>query len=148
MTVTAHNVTASALQVTVSSVLTAIPGITKLDFSPGENVTYEKGALNSTYDEVQDSGVQSGATLSGSLMWDPLDTVHQFIQRMKNDSHVVSTVYTPIVGNLIIGASEVEIPVSLLVTKWDIKGERKNGFIVDFEFKCTARVELNEADPS
>jgi len=146
--IVATNVVASALEITIAASLVAVPGITKLDFNPGENVTYEKGALNSTYDEVQDSGVQSGATISGSLMWDPLDATQQFIQTQKNNSHIVSTVYTPIVGNVVIGASGVEVPLTLLITKWELKGERKNGWIVDFEFKITTRVTLNIADPA
>jgi hypothetical protein len=36
----------------------------------------------------------------------------------------------------------------MLITKWDLKAERKSGWMVDFEFKITERVELNETDPA
>lgn len=145
--VVSHNVVLSDIEITIASTLTAFPGVTKADFKTGKNVTYEKGSLKSSYDEVQDSGVQSGASISGSAQWDPLDPVHQFIQKQKNSSHIVSSVYTPITGNVVVGATGVEVPVKMLITTWDLKADRKQGWVVDFEFEITERVALNEVDP-
>jgi len=146
--VKSHNVVLSDIEISIASTLTRFPGVTKADFKTGKNVTYEKGDLKSDYDEVQDSGVQSGASISGSAQWDPLDATQQFIQTQKNNSHVVSSVYTPISGNVVVGATGVEVPVKMLCTVWDLKADRKQGWIVDFEFEITERVELNEADPA
>lgn len=146
--VVSHNVVLSEIQISISATLTEMPGVTKADFKTGKNVTYEKGSIKSDYDEVQDSGVQSGASISGSAQWDPLDPVHQFLQIQKNNSHVVNNIYTPIVGNVVVGATGVEVPTKMLITTWDVKADRKMGWVVDFEFEICERIELNEADPS
>ncbi|MCA9063419.1 MAG: hypothetical protein KDA96_10180 [Planctomycetaceae bacterium] len=140
MTVTAHSTLSSAVEVEISSTLTPVPGMTNFSFNPGENHVFEKGDLAADYDEIQGTGVQGGGGLSGSMMWDPLDTVHQWLHARFNDQ-------AEIIGNAVMGATGVEYATSMILTKWEIKADRKAGFVVDYEFKFTDRVTLNEADP-
>lgn len=141
MTVTAHSTLASELQVSISATLTEVPGIQGFDLDPGENVTFEKGDLAADYDEIQSTGVQSGGSISGSGMWDPLDTVQQFLHARFNDGAEVT-------GNVVMGATGVEYACTFIVKKWKVKGERKNGFTFDYEFALTDRITLNESDPA
>ena len=140
MTVIAHRTLGSEMQVEIAATLTAIPGMTGFELDPGENVTVDKGDLTSDYEEKLGTGVQEGGQTSGSMVWDPLDPVHQFMHTKFNDG-------TEVIGNAVIGATGVELPLTFTVKKWKIKAEKKAGYMVDYEFEHTDRVALNEADP-
>ena len=141
MTVTAHKTLGSELQVDMSSTLTKVPGTTGLDLDPGENVTVSKGDLTSDFDEKLGTGVQEGGTISGELVWDPLDPVHQFLHARFNDNAEVE-------GNFVVGATGVEIPVKFTVKKFPIKAAMKDAYRISIEFELTDRVVLNESDPA
>ena len=141
MTVTAHRTLNSEVQVEISATLTKVPGLTGFDLDPGENVTVDKGDLTSDFEEKLGTGVQEGGGLSGALVWDPLDPVHQFLHARFNDG-------TEVTGNVVIGATGVEVPCTFTVKTFKIKAEKKTGYMADVEFEFTDRVVLNEADPA
>jgi len=140
MTVIAYSTLTSELQVDISATLTKIPGLTNIDLDPGENVSVSKGDLTSDFDEKLGTGVQEGGTITGELVWDPLDAVHQFLHARFNDN-------AEVVGNYKVGATGVDLPVKFTVKKFPIKAAMKDAFRIAVEFELTDRVTLNEADP-
>jgi hypothetical protein len=140
MPTTAHKTLLSEVQVEISSTLTAVPGLSGFELDPGENVTVEKPDLTSDFNEKFGTGVQDGGMLKGQIVWDPLSPEHQFLHARFNDNAEVT-------GNVVIGATGVELPVTFTVKKFPIKAELKDAYRVEFEGELTDRVTLNEADP-
>lgn len=147
MTYKAVNAKGSKLQVTIATVLTDVPGVQSFTINNGEEAVWEDGNLLTDFDTLQASGVGGGASISGTLWFDPLDPVHQFLQLCKNIGGV-PTATTYIVGKAFIGTSGVIWDFTGILTKWDAKNERKSGWSVDFEIKLNDRMDLNEADPT
>jgi len=141
MPTTAYSTLTSELQVEISSTLTKVPGVSDLELDPGENVSVSKGDLTSDFDEKLGTGVQEGGTITGELVWDPLDDTHQELHARFNDNAEVT-------GNVKMGATGVDIPVTFTVKKFPIKVAMKDAFRVSFELELTDRVTLNEADPA
>ena len=144
---TAFNSLTSKIQVDISSTYTDLTGLQNFDADPGENSVFETGDLTSDYDTLKATGVGGGGTISGSKIWDPLDPVDQFLQaRFNAGGGGVSTDGIP--GKVHMGATGVIWDFAGILTKWTPKVERKNGGMVDFEFKHADRMDMNEADPA
>jgi hypothetical protein len=140
MTTTAYTTYGSELQIDISSTYTKIPGMTNVDLDPGENITVSKGDLTSDFDEKLGTGVQEGGTITGELIWDPLDDVHQTIHGAFNTN-------SELAGKFKVGATGVLIPFTATVKKFPIKAAMKDAFRIDLEFELTDRVTLNTTDP-
>ena len=137
---TAYTTYGSELQIDISATFTKIPGMTNVDLDPGENISVSKGDLTSDFDEKLGTGVQEGGTITGELIWDPLDTVHQVIHAAFNNN-------TELSGKFKVGATGVLLPFTATVKKFPIKAAMKDAFRIDLEFELTDRVTLNIVDP-
>lgn len=142
----AFNTLGSKIQISIASTYTDMTGVQNFDAEPGENSTFETGDLTTDYDTLKATGVGGGGTISGSKLWDPLDPVDQFLQARHNaGGGGVSNDGIP--GKAEMGATGVIWDFEGILTKWTPKIEKKTGGMVDFEFKLTDRMDMNEADP-
>lgn len=135
-----HKVLASAFQITISSVLTTIPGLENIECDFGENLSYENSDITSDYQHPTPSGVRGEGSGSADIINDPLGTVQQFVQKAYNEK-------TEHVGAIIIGATGVTLPCKFFVTKMPLSGKKAEGFKGKLEWKFSDPVEWNEADP-
>lgn len=140
MAVTAYSTLASEFQVSISSTLTKVVGVQSITLNPGENTTFESGDLTSDFDEITATGVQSGGSVAFSGTWDPLDATHQALHTHFNAGSLVT-------GNVQVSETGVDIACTGYLTKFEVKAERKSGWMFDAELKLNDRVTLNEADP-
>lgn len=140
---TGYTTLGDSLQIDVSTTLTTVPGVQSITLNPGENTTAETGGLEDDFDTIIGTGVQSGGTISGSMVWDPLNSVQQTMAGYFNSGAVID-------GNYIAetGTADVNIAVSAVLTKFEIKSERKNVKMVDFELKLADRVTLPTTTPT
>lgn len=138
--------TKSKLQVTIASTLVDVPGIQNFTPDSGEEGTFDAADIASDYDTLKPTRVGGGGTVSGSALLDPLDTVHMFLQDVKNKGGA-PTGDDYLDGSTTISETGVLWPFKGILTKWAPKGERKNGWMVDFEFKLYERMTMNVAAP-
>lgn len=138
MPTTAHKTLNSEIQVEIASTLTEIPGVTGFELKLGESVIVEKASLTSDFVEKINTGVQEGGSISGELIWDHADSVHQFLQARKNDG-------AEITGAVVLGATGVTLNTTMTLKTFDINGAHKDIFRIPFEFELTDRVDLPES---
>ncbi len=137
-----HKVIGSALYATIAATLTKIPGLENININPGEIGSFENADIESDYAAPVSSGLRGEGSFTAEKIWDPLGAVDQFLHTTYNDGG------TEIVGKVKIGASGVELTCKYFITKWEIKGEKGQGFKVSIEGKFTEAIQLNETDPA
>lgn len=146
----AINARTSKIQVEIATVDTDVEGLQNISPDPGENSTWDKGDLTADYDKLGATGVGGGGSISGTKLLDVLDPVDQFLQGCHNNGGVPTTAvsgYEGIPGLVHFSATGVTWDFDGILTKWATKAEKKNGWMVDFEFKLADRMDMNTADP-
>jgi hypothetical protein len=129
------------LKITVSAVLTELPGLDNIELDLGENLTFENADISSSYVSPVASGLRDSGSLSADIIRDPLGAVQQALQVAYNEQSTLASSFT-------ISASGVVLTLSLLVTKLTLSGKRGEGFMGKVEFKLLTEVDWNTADPS
>lgn len=137
----AHKVQGSMLKISVSSVLTELPGVDNIELDLGENLTFENADISSSYVSPVASGLRGSGSLSADLIRDPLGAVQQALQAAYNDQTALASSFT-------IGATGVILTLSLLITKLPLTGKKGEGFMGKLEAKLLTEVDWNTTDPS
>lgn len=137
----AHKVQGSMLKITVSAVLTELPGLENIELDLGENETFENADISSSYRAPVASGLRGEGTISADIIRDPLGSVQQALQVAYNDAATLASSFT-------VGASGVILTLSLLCTKLTLSGKKGEGFMGKVEFKLLTEVDWNIADPA
>jgi hypothetical protein len=81
------------LSVTISSVVTAIPGVENIAVSPGQKPQIDTTAISDTSSSSV-VGVQAPGTLTFNVMWDPGNNVHQYLLMSYNIAGSVNDAWT------------------------------------------------------
>lgn len=136
-----HKVQGSSLKITISSVLTEVPGLENIELDLGENLTYENADISSTYISPTPAGLRGAGSLSADIIRDPLGAVQQALQVAYNDGATMPSSFT-------IGATGVILTLSLLFTKLTLSGKRGEGFMGKLEAALLTEVDWNIVDPA
>lgn len=81
------------LAVTISAVVTTIPGVENISVSPGQKPQIDTTPISATASSSV-VGVPSPGVLTFNLMWDPGDTVHQYLLANYNTAGGVDDTWT------------------------------------------------------
>lgn len=81
------------LGVTISSVITTIPGVENISVSPGQKPQIDTTAISDTASSSV-VGVQAPGTLTFNVMWDPGNAVHQYLLMVYNIAGSVNDTWT------------------------------------------------------
>lgn len=136
----AHKVQGSMLKITVSAVLTEVPGLENIELDLGENQTFENADISSSYITPVFAGLRGAGSLSADIIRDPLGAVQQALQAAFNDGATMAASFT-------IGSTGVILTLSLLFTKLPLSGKRGEGFMGKLEAALLTEVDWNTADP-
>lgn len=150
MTFAAVSAQTSKIQVEIASTFTDFPGVQNFTPDPGENQTFDAGDITSTYDCLMPADVGGGGSVSGTALLDVLDPVHQYLQAVHNNRGVppsLTSGYVGVPGKAFVSATGVIWDFDGILTKWTPKAERKNGWMVDFNFDLAVQMLMNTADP-
>lgn len=137
---TAHKVQGSMVKITVSSVLTEVPGLDNIELDLGENKTFDAADISSDYETPVAAGLRSAGSLSADIIRDPLSAVHQALQTAYNTAATMPSSFT-------VGATGVILTLSLLFTKLTLSGKKGEGFMGKLEAKLLTKVNWNTAAP-
>ena len=129
----------SVINVSISGSGTEMPGLQSFTVSSGEESTFDGGDLASDYEILNPARVGGGGTISGTKLYDPLDATDGFLAGLK-DIGGAPTDENYFEGSVEISDSGQSLPFKGILTKWELKAERKNGWIVDFEIKLHDRM--------
>lgn len=135
---TTIKVQGSMLKITVSAVLTEVPGVENLEIDLGENLTYENADISGNYLGSVFSGLRGKGTISADLIRDPTNAVHIALQIAYNSGATLSS-------SFIIGTAGTTVVVSLIVTKLSLSGKRGEGWMGKVEFDILTKTDWNAA---
>ncbi len=120
---------ASKVQIEISPTYTDIPGTQDIEISGVENSSMKTGGLADSIDTNLGTGVGDPGSVKFSLLWDPLDAVHQDIETRHN----AGGVSIPI--KIFVSALSVTYTVTVTSKKLDIKADKKGGWTADVEWE-------------
>lgn len=136
---TAFTSLGTILQVTISSVLTALAGVRDVEFEAPELELYDRDDLVDDYVQRDASGRTSGGSVKGSMLWDPASATNTKLIALFNSPTVTSGVYVPEVWAIVWSSSPAATQgFSGYLTKQTRKAERGAPLMNDFEIQ-TAR---------
>ena len=147
----AHRSKATALQVSIASTLTTIPGLQNLKINWGEKKSFDNSDLDSDYEAPELSGLLGEQSATFDLILDPLGTVHQFLNASFNyvaDDEVVANDEQKLDGNIIFGMTGQEVACKFFISKFDDDLSKGAGMMASCEIKFLERILKPEADPA
>lgn len=83
------------LQITIASVLTTIGYLENVEFPKTQQDLIRCQDLDDTYESIHSAGSAKGGQVSGSLYYDPADTVHQRLVDLVHEVDFVTAGLTP-----------------------------------------------------
>jgi len=138
----AQSTLGSKVQIAITAVDTDIPGTQNITITGEDNVSFETGDIADDVNSKKASGVAEPGTLSFSMLFDPSDTVHKHLQSVHNTGGsgvaVDMTVFISATGGTRAATCNFK--------KFDLKAEKKGGWMADVEMECLDRWTI--VDPS
>ena len=135
---TAKKVQGSMLKITVSAVLTEVPGLENIEIDLGENETFDNADISSNYISPVFSGLRGTGTLSADIIRDPPGAVQMALQIAFNAGSTMASTF-------LIGTGGKTLALSLVFTKLTLSGKRGEGFMGKLEAKLLSIVNWNES---
>jgi len=135
---TATKVQGSMLKITVSAVLTEVPGLENIEIDLGENETFDNADISSNYISPVFSGLRGTGTLSADIIRDPAGAVQMALQIAFNAGSTMASTF-------LIGTGGKTLTLSLVFTKLTLSGKRGEGFMGKLEAKLLSIVNWNES---
>ncbi len=129
----AQSTLASKVEVDTASGYVEIPGVTNINAPDGENSVFDAAGIGDAVDLQKATGVSGAGNLTFTINVDPSDTVHQWLQtkQLAGGADVPVKVYLSATGKIKTGTGTL--------TKYDEKGERKDGWKADCEIKLNGQ---------
>ncbi|MEO1979213.1 MAG: hypothetical protein ABGZ24_01695 [Fuerstiella sp.] len=133
MTFAATPTLASKVQVDIAATYTDIPGTQNIEVTGEDNSSFKNGGIADDCDTNKGTGVSDPGGCKFSMLFDPADTVHQDLQ----DRHNAGGVGVPI--KVFISATGATKAATCTLKKFDLKADKKGGWMADVEFECEDR---------
>lgn len=133
---TTIKVQGSMLRITVSAVLTELPGVENLEIDLGENLTYDNADISSNYLAKVFSGLRGGGKITADLIRDPTNATQIALQIAYNSGATLAS-------SVVIGTAGTTITLSLLPTKLPASGKRGEGWMGKVEFEILTKTDWN-----
>lgn len=131
----AKSVRGSIVEIEISSVYTTIPGCQNIEVTGEDNVSFETGDITGDTNTKKGSGVADTGALSFGLLFDPTDTVHQHLE----DTHNAGGANVNVNVRVTLSDTGETKTVAANFKKFDLKGEKKAGWMAEAEFEALDR---------
>ena len=133
MAFTARSTLASKIQVDIAATYTDVPGTQDIEITGVENSSFKSGGIADDCDTNLGTGVSDPGGLKWSMLYDPTDVVQVDLVTRHNAGGV------SIPMKAFISAVATTYTATCTFTKFDVKADKKGGWIADCEMECEDR---------
>lgn len=131
----AQSVLASKVEIEISSSYVEIPGCQNIEVAGEDNVSFETGTITGDTNTKKGSGVADTGGCTFSIFFDPSDTTHQHLE----DTHNAGGPDVNVNIRVTLSETGETKTVKSNFKKFDLKGEKKSGWMADLEFEALDR---------